>query len=174
MQLDFRFVEIDYEIWALGQYLDIIERNIPHLSKTERDRLLASISSHHGSDEDYLLVSQEADRIEEDVIPRHLRGSFIVALWAVFEGAVISITKHIQQVERLKLSLKDVRGDFLDRAMKYFDYIVEFALIVDPSDWEKLRNIEMIRHIIAHSNSRLNDLDPNKRKQITAILNSGI
>lgn len=173
MAIDFRFVEIDYELWALGQYLEIIERNIPHLSQSERQRILGQMTS--GADfAEFDLLSQEADQIEEDVIPRHLRGSFVVVLWAVFEGAVITVAKYAQQAENFRLGLSDLRGGFSDRARKYFAYGLEFTLVQDNANWEALRALETVRHVVAHTNSRIAELDESSRARLSALSGSGI
>ena len=153
--IDFRFSEINYELWALSEYLEFMERHLPNLSETERKRILSSVYSNLNHDNGEIqLAYQIADDIETSVLPRHFRAPFVISLWSVFEAAIREISEYIQEKQNQSLGLNDIRGDFLSRVEKYYHHVLQYEICIDGTSWEQIKIIALVRNIFAHANGR--------------------
>ena len=113
---DLRFVEIFHELYALEDYINSIESQLPDLIEKEKEKAYQnmpendSIEWHQGEQSLYELI--------EDVIPRYFRNPIVVTLWAIFESAIIEIAKEIKDQLSLPITLDDITGDFLERTKR--------------------------------------------------------
>lgn len=126
--LDLRFSEISAELWVIGEYSRVVERQLPLAIKNETERLEAKLT---GADEyERYELEQRMDHLAEEMLPRFFRGPILVALWAIFESAVIEIGKYLQEDWSHSLGLDDLRGEnIFDRAQKYYEHILNFPLV---------------------------------------------
>jgi hypothetical protein len=119
------------------------------------------------NDEEWIQSELHQDQAEaEYALPRLLRSSFIVVLWAVYEAAVKELAEYLRCKGDLKMS--DLKGDFTQRSRKYFSHIPGTALYSSDEVWERLRRIEIVRHAIAHANGRLTEVSEPKRNELNA------
>lgn len=115
--------EASYELWALETYLDSMERHLPFAQDQYRLRGRQDLERYKDSlhSQDVHPRLEEVEEFAELVLPRFVRGAFIVSLWAVYESALANIADYIQQKQDLQLSRKAVQGrDFVDKVTKYF------------------------------------------------------
>ena len=176
VDLDFRFVEIDYELWALGEYLDALERQLPTIADEKRAQTHAYLQAEglDWDDPEAALAFQELYEVVENVLPRFLRGPFLVTLWALYESAVTEIANYLRQQQNQALKLQDIRGDFLDRARKYFDHVLGFPLCTDTRTWERLRMLMILRNALAHANGRVEAVSEQAREKIRNWTRMGV
>jgi hypothetical protein len=160
---DFLFLELDHEFWALGVHLDALEEQIllwqqhkpegsrppPMEGSIEYEHVMAEWAEHHAT--------------VEYVMPRLLRSSFVVLLWAAYEAAVIEIARFLRR--RGQLEMADLRGDFTARSNKYYGKVLGLPLH-SGDGLERLRVLEAVRHAIAHCNGRLTEVEKTKRDKI--------
>lgn len=153
---DLRFAEMFYELYALEDYIDSIESQLPVLIEKEKEKAYQnmpeydSIEWHQREQSLYALI--------EDVIPRYFRNPIIVTLWAIFESAIIEIAKEIKDQQGLPITLDDITGDFLERTNKYFNHIIKFPIDVRGSSWQHFRKFYLLRNAFAHGNGRLDNI----------------
>lgn len=147
LNIDTRFVEISYEISALGRYLDMLEQQLQILIKQEHaqaDARLIEIQKNFDEVE-WQMVHQEFNELVDELLPRFFRCPFWVMLWATYESGVIHISKYIQNKKRLSLSISDIKGaSFLKKANKYFQHVIKFSLFTDKNrrPTRHVKNIE--------------------------------
>lgn len=164
MNTDFyidQFVETEIELWALSEYLDALENYLPFMKEQERLRTDAWLKrkSSELDESDIDITLHELQDLVDDILPRFFHSPFLVALWSVYESAIINIASYLQKRDNISLSLKDIRGDnFLKRAKKYFDYVLHFPLCIDNHVWEYLQMVVVLRHSIAHGNGRITSI----------------
>jgi hypothetical protein len=173
--LDFRFIGVEDELWALGEYLEVIEQQMTLLAtkQSQNSREKGKAQGYNDDDPEMENIEYMAYHFANDALPRLIRGPFLVTVWAVFESSVNDVAAYIQQKQSKALSLRDLRGDnTLDRARKYFEHVLEFPLVLDSSAWEKLTTIATLRNILAHANGRLASAklgtEPRIHKLVTA------
>ncbi|MBL7068014.1 MAG: hypothetical protein ISS29_09225 [Candidatus Marinimicrobia bacterium] len=185
IDIDFRFVESYCELAALGEFLDVINKQLNTVINKEKKRLESRIQKKK-KDLDEIELSnihrEYNDRVYE-LLPRYFRSPFLVTLWAVSESAIIEVGDYIQKQKDIPLNMKDIRGkNFLDQANKYFKYILEFKLFTKEA-YDRLEMLRILRNVIAHCNGRLdaikNKEDLKKLKKwnkekigITLLINS--
>ncbi len=168
LELDFRLLEIDCELDALEDYLQIIEAHMESLAKAERTRFEVRIQEKHLSPDDperQEAVSECEHQIEV-FLPRFFRGPFLVTLYAVYESAITEIARLIKGKQSQGISLDDFRGDFLKRAKKYYDHVLKFQLYTVNRAWQSIQMLSTIRHAIAHENGRMEMLNSDAKKKI--------
>lgn len=159
IKLDFRFLESQYEIGVLEDYLRVIEEHLDKLTKQEQEKFEAKIKNelYQNDDVERQEAYQQLYEYIEHLLPRFSRNPFLVTLWATFESAVVEIAKYLQEKKGLKLGISDIRGDnFIKQAQRYFDNVLNFPLGLDAVTIKRLDMLRVLRNAIAHSNSRIN------------------
>lgn len=128
INIDLRFVDVMYELNATGRHITLFERQLPSIIKREEEKAYRHIREERMNmdDGEADLIRQELYDLTENVLPRYFRNTILVTTWSIFESAIIDIAKKLQS-ERLKtLGIDDLKGDFIERAKKYFHHIVGF------------------------------------------------
>jgi hypothetical protein len=89
--IDLRFAKFEAELFIIVEYSEAIERQLPLAINKEIERLEDEVT---GADDWERPSTQRWIRqyIEEE-LPRLFRAPIIVALWAVFESALLKIAK---------------------------------------------------------------------------------
>jgi len=163
IRVDLRLLDIYFELWALEEHLVALEDNIAFVRSQDRIRTEAQLQEGGFSQDEseVQLAFQEHDQRVNHVLPRYLRGSFLVALWAVYEAAIGDIADHLRARAGVALRLSDFRGDFLERARKYFEHVLHRDLMPDKSTAEALGRLLLLRNAFAHANGRLDAIRGN-------------
>lgn len=163
INLDLRFTEVFYELGALQQYLDSFENQLPIIAKQEEKKVYTRIRNeklkHDPAEREEIL--KELYDLTEEVLPRFFRGSILVTLWAIFESAITDIAKEIRDQQNQPLTINDIRGDFLERAKKYFNHVIDFPLGTNDKQWKRIRMLKVFRNAIAHGNGRIENVKNN-------------
>lgn len=166
-QIDLRFIEIFHELYALEDYINSIELQLPQLIEKEKEKVFQNRPK-----DDFIELQQkeyELYELIEDVLPRYFRNPIVITLWAIFESAIIEIAKEIKDQLDIPITLGDIKGDFLTRTNKYFNHIIKFSIDVRGDSWKQIRKFYLLRNAIAHGNGRLDNLkNPNDIKNILA------
>lgn len=167
-QLDFRLLEVSGELYALEDHLRLIEGEMERIQKDERVRVDAYIKKEGlcPDDPEWHAALQEYDHRIDFLLPRFFRGPFLVALYAVYESAVTEIARLIQEKKSQKITINDLKGDFLERAKKYYKYILEFDLYSEEKMWHRVKMLSELRNAFAHVNGRLEMLNKKSRDTI--------
>jgi len=101
---DLRFVEIFHELYALEEYMNSVELQLPKLIENEKEK-----AYHNRPTDDPVEWQQrkaELYELIEDVLPRYFRNPIVVTLWAIFESAIIEIAGEIK--DKLDVSVHRV------------------------------------------------------------------
>ena len=169
IDFDFRLLDVSLELYALEEYLELIEQYIERAGNSERLNLAAAITKGNltPDDPEWHKIHQNYEGRIEFLLPRILRSPFLVSLYAVYESAVTEIARLIQERKGLAISLDNSKGDnFLDRAKKYYKHDLGFELCKDNSAWQQINMLSELRNALAHANGRLKMLKEQSRKRI--------
>jgi len=171
INVDFRLLDVSLELDALEDHYELIEKQIFHLSHAEKAALDEYRKKENLTPEDpeWDFAGQECDHKVEFLLPRFFWGPFIVSLYAVLETSVIEIARLIQQSQKQGITINDLRGDFLERAKKYYKNVLKFELCSDDNAWQRIKILAEVRHVIAHANDRLDMLNENTKRRIKAL-----
>ncbi len=151
---DLRYVEVEYELWALRHMLDLIEPAIAHLSEVDEKQTLEELRKagwdHLEPEVDIALQDIREKRLY--VLPRYMRGPFLVAVWACLESAVTAIAEQKAREIDAPVRLGELKGDFLTRAGRYFGAVLGFPFEEDQARRRRLDALYSVRNVIAHAN----------------------
>jgi len=166
---DFRLIEIESEIFALEDHLNFIEEHIKNKEAFERRLSEKRIKklAFNPDDPEWQEEQSNLDYIVEFLLPRSFRGPFLVSLYTVYESAVIEIAALIQKQKGIVISINDLRGDFLDRAKKYFKDVIDYQLYTNKLTWDRITILSVLRNAIAHANGRIEMLNKGTKQKIT-------
>ena len=173
IRFDPRFVEIEHELWALGEYLQWVEPQIEELRLKDKERIEKELSDQGlpWDDADVQVAYQEIQERAENVFPRFLRGPFLTALWASYESGVKELADNIARSQSLDLRLKNIQGKhFVDEAERYFNTVLEIFLDQDDGRLERIADLLQIRNIFAHANGQERGVPKEKRPKIADLL----
>jgi hypothetical protein len=171
VDLDFRLLDVSLELHALEDHYELIEKQISNLSKIEKTSLDEYIKKENltPDDPEWDMARYECDQKVEFLLPRFFWGAFIVSLYAVLEASITEIARLLQQAQKQEIAINDLRGDFLERANKYYKYVLNFELCSDAKTWQRIKYLASVRHAIAHANGRIDMLNENNRKAIKTL-----
>ena len=176
---DFRLGGVSEELYTLEKHLELIEEEIKRGEEAAKAELDVKVRPLYLNDRELSLDEQDEEHYYRGeyyyqidfVLPRVLRGPFLVALFAVYETAVTEVASHIQKKRGGQILLNDSKGDLLNRAKKYYKNVLEFELSSNNKSWERLTVLSELRNAIAHTNGRLDMIGEKKRKKMEKILN---
>ena len=169
--LDFRLEDVSMELDTLAEHYKLIKKQISHLNQLE-DKSRAEYCKENSltpDDGDWDIARQEFDHKVEFLFPRFFWGPFIVSLYAVFEASLTEIANLMKKTKNHGIAINDLRGDFLERAKKYYKYVLNFKLYNDDSDWHLIKTLIDIRNAIAHTNGRMDSLNETVNKRIKKL-----
>jgi catechol 2,3-dioxygenase-like lactoylglutathione lyase family enzyme len=155
MRIDFRYSEFHYELWALGHMLEIIEPAIARLSEQDEAQTLAELEQRGWTDDpaEIDLGYQDIRDKRDYVLPRFMRGPFLVALWACFESGVQAVARGLHKELSASIELRELRGDsFLARSKRYYQAILGLELDDDQARYSRLVDLYRVRNALAHAN----------------------
>jgi hypothetical protein len=159
-EFDFRFVELFYELYALEQYMDSVESQLPDLIKKEEEKAYGRLRQEGYENDPFerQYIQQQLYDLIEEVLPRYFFSPILVTLWAIFESAITEIAKEVKDQQNQVIKLNDINGDLLERANKYFNHIIKISIKTRDSSWQHLRMFYILRNAIAHANGRLDNI----------------
>jgi len=168
IKIDFRLLDVSLEIHALEDHLNLIKKQISHLIHVEQSALdeYRQKEKLKPEDPEWNMAQENYDHRVEFLLPRFFFGAFIVNMYAVFETAVTEIARLIQTAQGQEISMGDLKGDFLERANKYYKSILHFELYSDNKTWQTIKMLAELRNAITHVNGRLDMLNENSRSKI--------
>ena len=174
---DFRLGEVSGELDTLEKHLELIEEEIKRGEEVAKAELDANVRELYLNERELSLDEKDEEHYYRGeyyyqidfVLPRVLRGPYLVALFAVYETAVTEVASHIQKKRGGQISLDDIKGDLLSRAKKYYKHVLQFELSSNNKSWERLTVLADLRNAIAHTNGRLDRIRVGTREKILKI-----
>jgi hypothetical protein len=165
---DFRLLDVSSELYALEDHLQLIEDEMQQIHQRERLGVKEYVQKKGLSPNDYEWHEawDEYNHRIDCLLPRFFRGPFLVALYAVYESAVTEIARLIQEGQSQKISINDLKGDFLERAKKYYKHILHFELYAEEKEWHQTKMLSELRNAFAHVNGRIEMLNQKSKKTI--------
>lgn len=165
--MDFRLLDATLELDALAEHLGLIEKDMERQQRTERGKVETYLKSLGLTvdDPEWLDARQNChERIQ--LLPRFYRGPFLVSVYGAYESTVLQIADHMRDKQSQKITIKDLRGDFLQRARKYYEHILRFDLCSENEVWERVRMLSDLRNAYAHGNGRMDMLNESLKRRI--------
>lgn len=171
VDLDFRLLDVSLELNALEDHYELIKEQIANLSEIEKKSLDEYRKKERltPDDPEWDVARYECNNKVDFLLPRFFWGAFIVSLYAVFETSIIEIARLLQKAQNQEISITDLKGDFFERANKYYKHVLHFELCSDAKTWQRIKHLASVRHAIAHANGRIDMLNEKNSKTIKEL-----
>jgi hypothetical protein len=173
MKIDFRYSDIHAELWALGHMLEVIEPAIALLAEQDEAKTLAELKLSRWADDpaEVDLAYQEIREIREYILPRFMRGPFVVSLWACFESGVQAVARGLHDEQSAPIELRELKGEsFLAQSKRYFQAILRLPLEVDGARYARLADLARVRNALAHANGLREGMSSDSWRKLGATL----
>lgn len=168
IDFDFRLLDVSLELHALEDQYLLIENQLSDLNAFEEGVLIEYRRKHNLNQDDpeWDISRQEFHHKVEFLLPRFFWNPFMFSLYAVFETSVIEIANLLKESQGQGIGINDLKGNFLERAKKYYKNVINFQLHNCTRSWQQVTILTDVRHVIAHSNGRLDMLNDSLRNKI--------
>jgi hypothetical protein len=176
-RIDVTFCSIRYELAVLEHYMIAVEQQIPSIKQAAYEEMTARPQLLGGEvdDADLWLASDEVQHFSESVAPRLLRGSVLVALWAVYESAISEIANHLMRQLGITVSLADLLADMpgcneFNKMLYCYKRKLRMPLVIDPVTQREINVLNLMRNALAHANGRLSAIKVDDQTRIQRII----
>ena len=174
--INFSLMHVSFELSTLQQNLNLLDQQIESSRSQAKSELEANVSELSIDDDDdlahYDLLHQEHELQVDFVLPRLLRCPFLITLFSTYESVVTQIAEIMQERRGQKISLGDLKGDFLSKARLYYRHILQLELSVDNTRWQRIKLLADLRNSFAHANGLIK---ASKKKRIqNALKHEGV
>ena len=167
--------DVQFSIELLREYIRGVERHIveaveafhrekeTHIFEDSPEDGYARIVEMYGdlNDEIWNLES-----IFEDYFPNLQRRSALTTLYSFLEHELEKLCVLFIRDENLKVSLNDMRGTGIERAILFLERIVELQINKSTATWQEVKNIQKVRNLIVHNDAKLKDPSGNPRHDV--------
>jgi hypothetical protein len=162
LNIDFRFLETHYELYALKAHLELIESNLPMLQEREVSSAWQDLRDK-GLDNDEAEIAIRFDDVNDRVkriYPRYFRGSFLIMLVAVLESGLEEIANYRAKHTDLEgvIAFDKFNGlrreSFLERLDRYYNEQLRQPHGLTSAQLETLKLLYQVRNRLAHGNGR--------------------
>jgi hypothetical protein len=164
MAFDFKAYQTFLDIWALEDYIQVLEAELPRIIENERKKIWEDVSPE---DEQQTYYADNAElQLDEGLTTRFISGTALIATWALYESAVKRAATRLQESQKVELGLRDIKGSFPTAARKYFSDVLNSNLHPEGTDWDKLNVIYGLRNALAHANGQMEDINEKERERV--------
>ena len=131
VRIDIDLFRLDVSIifHALREYIHTIEDQIEQLSTDGYERIQATL---YENDSERDMELQNHEYLFSEVVPRSFRYSCIVTLFSSIEVTMNKLCDELRNRKELKLSVRDLKGNVLDRTEKYIARVAEINFPKTP------------------------------------------
>lgn len=155
--IDFRYIDVESELWAIEYMRRETEPTVETLRRQTKERAISELREAGLQDDEAEvdLMFQSVRETTEDVIPRFVRGPFLLALWACFESGIRHCAeRRATELKKQSPQLDTGRGAFLGRATRFFVDVLGDPLDVNQHRQARLVDLAHVRNAFAHANAR--------------------
>ncbi|HRD70516.1 MAG TPA: hypothetical protein PK657_10255 [Legionella sp.] len=110
------------------------------------------VTVHKGLDD----MTWSLDEVFINYFPNLFRKSALLTLYGEFENLLNNLCNDLKKEKKLKLSFNDMSDRGIDRARKYLEKVAGIK-VVNQSSWEKIKQLQELRNLIAHNNGLVKD-----------------
>ena len=142
---------------ALGHLEEELERSAAQIS--------VRLSAKHSSlgeelhPEDKEQDEYELDRTVNVLLPRVVRGGFVLTLWSTFETAALDLAQYAARELHIAIPIDPFKhGSFLVNLDKVFTKTLKIAAFPDPAEHDRLDELRLFRHTLIHHGGKVVNL----------------
>jgi len=152
---------------ALGHLEEELERSAGQISirlSAKHDKLRKKL---HPEDKEY--DEYDLDRTVNVLLPRVVRGGFVLTLWSTFEVAALDLAQYAYRVSGKALDRDPFRnGDFLKNLDRVFTKGLGIPAFPNPSMLQRLDELRCFRNALIHHGGKVGKLPSNLQRATAA------
>lgn len=155
MRVDLRYAEVVHELWALGHMLQVMEPTVDRLCQQYTSERFAELEQRGwASDEAEVAIAfQDTHDMREYVIPRFMRGPYLVSLTACLESGIKTVISTRAAELQVEVAFRPRRDQsFLSASRRYLEEVLDLVLDEDEARYTRLVDLYQLRHALAHVN----------------------
>ena len=115
----------------------------------------------------------DLDGIFKEKFPSMQRSSTLISLFGFLENELDKLCNLIQNSTENPVELKDFAGKGIERSTRYLAKVGKLDNIKKTDYWRRIKEIQKIRNLVVHNDSKLTDLnDELKNEESRIVLNS--
>lgn len=175
-EFDLTLADIDYELWALDEHLQALEGQIAFMQHPDRLKTYADLKGKGFASEEIDTVLDVHDHRVNRILPRMLRGSFLIVLWAVFEASALEIAALLRKRKSVVAKVPDAKpaADLVKNLVRYVTEKLGLPLALNAACEGSLGDLLLVRDAFAHANGRVDAIRHNRMKRIDTMITSGL
>ena len=139
--------------FRMGKQTHVIEEDGGEDYGTLRER----VETYEGLDS----MSWSLDTVFEEYFPNLQRRSALITVYSFFEHELHKLCLLFHREQKLRLAVKDLSGDGIERSADYLEKVVGLDLQKDCKEWNAATRVREIRNTIVHRDGRLKDAQGN-------------
>lgn len=102
------------------------------------------------------------------------RKSALISLYSFLEFELDNLCALLKKQEGYKIDFKDIKGKGIERSILYLKKVANLQLDKGDSIWLEVINIQKIRNLIVHNNSKLKLLDGKQKEDESQYIKGNI
>ncbi len=164
IKIDLRLHEVEYELWALDEFLTGL--------RFAEERAVAACNERldglRDLDEaEQYLAFQEVNEVQQNIIPRYFSNAAVIGLYSCLEYGLKEIVSLLNQQGHLLESAKQGGGSHFQRYRTHLEATIDTAAFKDVEKMRVIDDLRNIRNWLIHS---LGQLDGTGEERIRTIL----
>jgi hypothetical protein len=144
---------------ALGHLEEELERSADQIAirlRAKHDKLREEL---HPEDKEY--DEYDLDRTVNVLLPRVVRGGFVLTLWSTFEVAALDLAQYAYRESSKALDADPFRnGCFLKNLDRVFTKGLGVPAFPNPSIFQRLDELRLFRNALIHHGGKVRKLPP--------------
>jgi len=151
-------------IWGIRQHIEQLRQLLPDAERRERDVLNQVAKEFEWDYESYSEKNSEIESKFSYWLPRVAAYSIITMLHALVETQMRTLADRLRYLRGETLKPNEISGDAIERSKIYLVKVMKLP-VADAPEWQTLRELADIRHIIVHKQGAVGS-DEKRRKRV--------
>lgn len=152
---------------ALGHLEEELERSADQIALRLRARHAQLRDELHPEDQKY--EEYDLDRTVNVLLPRVVRGGFVLTLWSTFEVAALDLAQYAYRESGKALDADPFRaGSFLNNLDSVFTKGLGVPAFPDSTIRQRLDELRLFRHALIHHGGKIDKLPPTLKRATPA------
>ncbi len=170
--------DVQFSIELLREYVRGVERQITiaievyrreketHVIEDIEEGYADAIQTHLGLDD----TTWDLNTVFEIYFPNLQRRSGLITLYSFLEHELDALCDLFIKDENLKVSINDMRGNGIERAILFLEKIVGLQVDRNTATWQEVKNIQSVRNLIVHNDGKLKDWAGNQKDHVIGYI----
>jgi hypothetical protein len=135
--------------------LDVLKEYILHMDNSIQEARMACQTSDQEAPLSLESIADDYSDLLAEPFPRLLHTGIIISIVIFLENELNFLANSLRKTEKLRISINDLKGSFIEKFKKYCLHVAKFPFPVSDQNWEDLHGVLEIRNCLVHNNGFL-------------------